>query len=177
MKVVALCLFLLLAPGGASAGGNDAVVEVRTFWGASAVHPGQAVRLAVVATIAPGYHINDHKPSLDYLIPTEINFAKTPSWNAEKEVYPRGNPRKFAFLDSSISVYEGETRIGAVLRAARSLRPGNYKLRGDFSYQACNDHACLPPAKVPFDIAIQVVPASVPVMPANSEVFKKINFQ
>ena len=177
MRVVALCLFLFLAPCGSFAGGNGPVVEVRTFLASSAVHPGSEAKVAVVATVASGFHINDHQPSLDYLIPTEVVFEKTDSLRAEKVVYPGGKPRKFAFLDSPISVYEGETCFGAILRASPSLRPGTYKLRGNFDYQACNDHACLPPAKVPFEIAVRVVPSSVPLKPANSELFEKISFQ
>lgn len=174
MRVLTLCLFLLLPPAGAFAGGSVSVVKVQTFLSASAVRPGASVKLAVVATVAPGYHINDHKPSLDYLIPTEIVFGKSKSLRAEKVVYPHGKPKKFSFLDSPISVYEGETKIGAVLLAARRLRPGSYKLRGDFAYQACNDHACLAPTKVPFEVNVRVVRSGTAVKPANSGVFEKL---
>jgi thioredoxin:protein disulfide reductase len=177
MRVLALCLFLFLAPCGSFAGGNGSVVGVRTFLASNAVHPGSEAKVAVVATVASGFHINDHQPSLDYLIPTEVVFEKSASLSAGDAVYPRGKSTRFDFLDSPISVYEGEIRVGAILRASRSLRPGTYKLRGNFAYQACNDHACLPPAKVPFEIAVRVVPFRVPVMPANSELFAKISFR
>lgn len=177
MRVLTLCLFLLISSCGGFSAENQAVVQVKTYLGASGVHPGFQAKLAVVARIAPGYHINDHKPSREYLIRTEIVFAKSSSWRAEKVVYPHGTPRKFAFLDTPISVYEGEERFGALLRFSRSLRPGTYKLHGNLDYQACNDHACLPPAKVPFAATVRVVPGSTPVKPANSAIFEKINFR
>jgi len=50
------------------------VVKARMVLATSAAHPGAPAKAAVVAEIAPGYHINDHKPTLDYLIPTEVTF-------------------------------------------------------------------------------------------------------
>jgi Thiol:disulfide interchange protein DsbD, N-terminal len=178
MRFVAGCLCLSLLPGVSPAeGARAAVVKVQAFLATNAAHPNSDVKVAVVAQIVPGYHINDHKPSLDYLIPTQLNFEKLSSFKVVKAVYPRGTPRKFAFLDSPISVYEGETRFGAILRVGRSLRLGTYKLRGTFAYQACTDRACLPPQKVPFEITVRVVPSSVPVKSANAELFDKIRFQ
>jgi Thiol:disulfide interchange protein DsbD, N-terminal len=174
MRFVAICLWLFGVPGGSS---NRPVVQVQTFLATTAAHPGSTVKVAVVARIASGYHINDHKPSLDYLIPTQIIFAEAASLKVEKVIYPRGQLTKFAFLDSPIPVYEGETRFGGILRVSRSLRPGTYKLPAEFAYQACNDHACLPPAKVPFEITVRVVPPGVQVKLSNPEAFEKINFQ
>jgi hypothetical protein len=177
MCFVAACLLLFFAPGGSAAAASRPVVEVQTFLATNAVHPGAEVKVAVVARIASGYHINDHKPSLDYLIPTKVVFENTASLKVEKEIYPRGKLVKFAFLDSPISVYEGETRFGGFLMVSGSLRPGTYKLRGRFAYQACNGLACLPPTKVPFEITIRVVPSSVPVKSSNTDLFEKIDFR
>ena len=49
----------------AFAAGGPKVVSTQTFLATDAVHPGQTARLAVLAQIESGYHINDHKPSLD----------------------------------------------------------------------------------------------------------------
>lgn len=176
MRIIAACLLLSFVPGGSAAAASQRVVQVQTFLATDAVHPGSAVKVALVARIASGYHINAHKPSLGYLIPTRIIFANTASVKVKKVVYPRGKLTKFAFLDSPISVYEGETWFGGILRVSPSLRPGGYKLRGDFTYQACNDHACLAPTKVPFEITVRVAPPGIPVRPINSSVFEKINF-
>jgi hypothetical protein len=34
--------------------------------------------------------------------------------------------------------------------------PGDYEVKGQLGYQACNDHACLPPANVPLSFSFKV---------------------
>jgi DsbC/DsbD-like thiol-disulfide interchange protein len=177
MRLLAASLLVLLAAGAVCAGGPPAVVSARTVLATNAAHAGRTEKLAVVAHIEPGYHINDHKPSLDYLIPTKVKFDDSPAIKVEKVVYPRGAPKKFAFLDSPISVYEGEIRLGAILLVNHSAKPGTYALQGKLTYQACNDHACLPPSSVPLEASVRVVSSSVPLKPANSEIFKTISFK
>lgn len=177
MRWIAASLLVLLSAGAATAAGPPAVVSARTVLATNAVHPGQSAKLAVLARIEPGYHINDHKPSLDYLIPTKVEFDASPNLQVEKVVYPRGKMVKFDFLDSPISVYEGEIHLGSLLKVGSSVKPGNYPLRGKFMYQACNDHACLPPTSVPFEVSVRVAPPSVPLKSVNSEIFSTINFK
>jgi len=177
MRPLAASLWVLLVAGAVRAGGPPSVVSARILLAANAVHAGTTVRIAVMARIDSGYHINDHKPSLDYLIPTRVIFGDSPSLKVEKVSYPRGKLRKFIFLDSPLSVYEGEIRLGAILKVSPSLKPGTYPLRGKLTYQACNDHACLPPASVPLEAFVRVVSSSVSLQPAHSEIFKKISFE
>ena len=35
--------------------------------------------------------------------------------------------------------------VGALLRVRQDNAAGTYTLKAKFAYQACNDHACLPP--------------------------------
>jgi thioredoxin:protein disulfide reductase len=177
MRLIAASLLIFMTAGAACAGGPPAVVSAKTVLATDAVHPGQTAKLAVLARIEPGYHINAHKPSLDYLIPTKVAFDSTPFLKVEKVVYPGGQSVKFDFLDSPISVYEGQIRVGSVLKVGAETRPGAYILRGKFMYQACNDHACLPPASVSFEASIRVAPPSVPLKPANTEIFRTIHFK
>ena len=177
LRFVAASLLALGVAGAARAAGPPSVVSARTVLATDAAHAGKVARLAVVARIEPGYHINDHKPSLDYLIPTKVVFEASPIFKVENTVYPHGKPMKFEFLDTPISVYEGEVRTGLVLKIAGSAKPGTYSLRGKFMYQACNDHACLPPTSAPFEASVRVVPSSVPLKSANSEIFKTIKFK
>jgi len=153
------------------------VVEAKIVAAASAVHPNASLKLAVVAKVTPGYHINDHKPTLDYLIPTELTLAPPPQATVEQVVYPKGEPKKFAFSDMPLSVYEGSVAIGALLKAGRTAKPGVYALQGKLTYQACNDHACLPPASVPVTLTLKVVPRRAPVKRLNEDVFSRIQFE
>ena len=175
--LLAASLLFLPAVATVCADGPPAVVSARTVLATNAAHAGKTDKLAVVAHIESGYHINDHKPSLDYLIPTKVVFDASPSVKVEKVVYPHGTLKRFVFLDSPISVYEGEIRLGAILMVNRSAKPGTYALQGKLMYQACNEHACLAPASVPLKASVRVVSSSVPLKPANSEIFEKISFK
>jgi thiol:disulfide interchange protein DsbD len=171
-------IFLLVTCWVASAARGQAppVVETRAVLATDAGHPGSTVEAAVEAQIASGYHINDHHPSLDYLIPTELKLDSSKQVSVEKVVYPKGEPVKFAFADEPLSVYEGSLVVGAKLKLVPGLAPGSYTLKGKLAYQACNDHACLPPASAPVTLTVKVVDRSVPLKRVNANVFRTISF-
>ena len=79
--------------------GNNPVVEAHAVLATSAAHANSPLKLAVLAQVAAGYHINDHKPSLDYLIPTELEVDPSDQFTVKSVVYPKGTPKKFAFSD------------------------------------------------------------------------------
>ena len=156
---------------------NSSVVDAHAVMATDAAHADSPVKLAVLAQVASGYHINDHKPSLDYLIPTEFKVDPSDQFAVKDVVYPKGALKKFAFSDTPLSVYEGTVVVGTLLQTAKVVPPGAYTLKAKFAYQACNDHACLPPTNVPLTITIRIVARSVPLKPVESDVFRRIQFQ
>jgi DsbC/DsbD-like thiol-disulfide interchange protein len=167
----------MMAASPARAQNNNSVVEAHAVMATDAAHAGSPVKLAVLAQVAAGYHINDHKPSLDYLIPTELKVDPSDQFTLQNVVYPKGTPKRFAFSDVPLSVYEGTVVVGALLQAGKVTPAGTYMLKAKFAYQACNDHACLPPASVPLTVTIKIVPRSVPLKPVESDVFQRIQFE
>jgi len=153
----------------------EPVVEAKMLLATDGVYAGSMVNAAVEAEVASGYHINDHHPSLDYLIPTELKLDPSKQLTVEKVVYPKGQPVKFAFSDDPLSVYEGSLLVGARLKVSPGTPPGTYALKGKLAYQACNDHACLPPASVPLALAIRVVERGVALKRVNANVFSRLN--
>lgn len=174
-----LLSFTLVAWTASFAGAQEtpAVVQAKLVLETDAAHANSNVKVAVLATVSPGYHINDHKPTLDYLIPTELKLEPLKQISVKDVVYPKGEPRKFGFSDGPLSVYEGKVTIGALLEVARAVPPGAYTLKGKFAYQACNDHACLPPASVPLTLTLKVVPRNVPLRHLNPDVFERIQLE
>ncbi len=152
---------------------QPAVVKASIVLSTDVVHPGALAHAKVIARIAPGYHVNSHHPSVDYAIPTELKIRRSPEASLASVHYPEGHPRKFAFENKPLSVYEGRLTIEATLRIASSAHPGNYVLHGLLSYQACNDQACLPPASIPLSLTFRVAPQSVRLKPSNSAAFKR----
>jgi len=156
---------------------NGSVVEAHAVMATDAAHADSVVKLAVLAQVAAGYHINDHKPSLDYLIPTELKVDPSDQFTVKNVVYPKGTLKKFAFSDAPLSVYEGPVVVGMLLQSGKGLPAGIYTLKAKFGYQACNDHACLPPASVPLSVTMRIVPRNVPLKSVESDVFRGIKFE
>ena len=171
-----ICFFIAWAAVGIAAEKTLPVVEAHAFLETDGAHPGEAVRGAVVAKIAPGFHINDHKPSHDYLIPTELKIDSNPQMQVGDIDYPRGKALKFEFDDTKLSVYEGTIVVSAKIKIAAKIQPGNYPLTGKFAYQACNDRACFPPTSVPVELTVKVVRPGVPLKHVNEEIFKRVKF-
>ncbi len=152
------------------------VVSGHMVLDADEAHAGSSLKAAVVAEVAAGYHINDHVPSLDYLIPTELKLQADEPLSLGSIAYPKGRPEKFSFLDTPISVYQGKLLVGATLKVAADAKPGVYSLKGALKYQACNDRACLPPTSLPLALTVKVVPRSEAIKHINADVFGAIKF-
>jgi DsbC/DsbD-like thiol-disulfide interchange protein len=173
----------ILVPGAAlfammaAWGQTPQVVKAHMVLATNAAHRGTQAKAAVVAEIASGYHINDHKPTLDYLIPTQVALDPSKQVSVEKVGYPKGQLVKFTFADESLSVYEGTLVVGVLLKVAPAAAPGNYTLKGKLRYQACNDHACLPPTSVPVELTLKVVDRGARLTPENADVFSKVEFE
>ncbi len=170
-------VLMLMAANLGWAQNNYAVVEAHAVMATDAAHANSPLKIAVLAQVAPGYHINDHKPTLDYLIPTELKVDPSDQFTLKNVVYPKGTLERFAFSDVPLSVYESTVVVGALLQAGKTVPAGTYTLKAKFAYQACNDHACLPPTSVPLTVTLRVVPRNVPLKPVESDVFERIKFE
>ena len=152
-------------------------VQAHIALATDAVHAGSQVKMVVVAEIPAGFHINDHKPTLEYLIPTEVKITSAEPLTVERVFYPPGQARKFTFEDKPLSVYEGTVVVGALLNVSSAAAAGDYTLHGEFSYQACNDQACFPPSSVPVTLKVKVVGEKVRLKPVNQDVFRRASFK
>ena len=121
---------------------------------------GSTFNVAVGVGIMAGFHMNAHKPSEDYLIPTELT-AKLPAGFKEMgTVYPPGVAKKLSFTDKPLLVYTGKFTVQAKLTAEANAPLGKVKLPFTLQYQACNDAVCLPPVKIPVDVTVDIVSGS-----------------
>jgi DsbC/DsbD-like thiol-disulfide interchange protein len=113
------------------------------------VAPGAKASVVVEMTIAPGWHVNSHTPSDQFLIPTEVTLeASAGSLSGFR--YPRDVSKRFSFSDKPLKVYEGTVRFEADLDLPATAA-GEVLVHGNLSYQACNDLQCFPPAKIPLE--------------------------
>jgi thiol:disulfide interchange protein DsbD len=147
------------------------VLQPKAYVSLQPVPAGRAFEIAVVAKISPGFHINAHVPSEDYLIPTKVMADLSPGVLLVETTYPRGVMRAFRFSKTPLRVYEGSFTVRMKLRANSSAPLGPQKIGLTIGYQACNQDACLPPTKVPVTADLQIAAADTPARPAHAEIF------
>ncbi len=160
-------------PQGASAMPNAAaVVKPHAYVSLERVPRGKDFEVAVVVDIARGFHMNSHKPSDEYLIPTTLTPQLPAGFKLADIIYPKGRLEKFSFSPNKpLDVYTGSVTLKLKLVAQANSPLGPATIPVTLRYQACNDAACLPPVRVPVDVQLEVAAAGTKARPAHPEVF------
>jgi len=168
----AVALLLVVAfPAAAQGFGAPSVVSVRLLADAEKIVAGRPFRLALVATVEPGWHVNSNAPLEDYLIPTEAVFAPTEGLAFDPPAYPPHKEQKLPFSEKPLALYDGETVILVEGKVDASAAPGPRTLRATLDFQPCNDAQCLAPAQLEATLEIEVAPAGTTTAAANAALF------
>lgn len=158
---------------------SSRVVKPQAYLSFDKVPPGSAFRVAVVAQVESGWHINADKPSLEYLIATRLELAGPAGSGIElgAPLYPAFQEKAFSFTDGkTLRVFEGRVAIGLEGRLPREAAPGIHKLAGTLTVQACSDTSCLAPAKLPVEVPVPVAAPGEPINATHPEIFGGIKF-
>ncbi len=148
------------------------VVKTQPYVSLDPVPRGKAFEAAVVVHIAEGYHMNSHKPSDAYLIPTTLTPKLPDGIRLVDTMYPPGRLKKFSFSpDKPLDVYSGSVTLRMKLMAQDTAAIGTTTIPMILRYQACNNSACLPPVKIPVTAELRVAAAGSAAKPVHSEVF------
>jgi len=149
-----------------------AVVKPRAYVSLAPVPQGKSFEVALVVEIARGFHMNSHKPSEEYLIPTTITPQLPAAFKLLDTIYPAGRLEKFAFSPAKpLDVYTGSVTFKLKLLAQANAPLGPAAIPVILRYQACNDAACLPPVKVPVNVQLEVAAAGAEAQPSHPEIF------
>ena len=177
-RLLASIAFLVLAVVAVHANAQDSayppaasVLQPKAYVSLQPVPTGRSFEIAVVAKISPGFHINAHVPSEDYLIPTKITADLPPGVLLVEATYPRGVMRAFRFSKTPLRVYEGSFTVRMKLRATSAAPLGPQKIGLTVGYQACNQDACLPPTKIPVTADLEIAAVDTPAHPVHAEIF------
>jgi hypothetical protein len=130
---------------------------------------GKSTPVSFTFHIKPGFHVNSHQPTEQYLIPTEFKFSPPPDLVVAKVQYPAGVLTSFPFdPNQRLSVYSGDIAVKAVVLTSPQATAGKYTVHGELKYQACDNNACYPPKRVPvqFDVNIAKGTASGKARPS-----------
>lgn len=147
------------------------VLQPQAFVSLQPVPRGRSFQIAVVAKISPGFHINAHQPSEDYLIPTKVMADLSPGVFLVETTYPRGVMRAFRFSKTPLRVYEGSFTVLMKLRANGAAPLGPQKIGLTVGYQACNQDACLPPTKVAVAADLEIAAVDTTPHPVHTDIF------
>ena len=152
--MIALLMLLTLAlPGqtGPTAKRNLVQIDAPETVAARA---GKEFDVALQFHVQDGYHINSNKPTEEYLIATRIDWDPSGAKHVSDD-FPPADLRVFGFTNGKkFSVFEGMRTVKARFTAPASA--GTIVLDGVFKYQACDQHACYPPSKVPVHVTVKV---------------------
>ncbi|HJX82901.1 MAG TPA: protein-disulfide reductase DsbD domain-containing protein [Candidatus Angelobacter sp.] len=118
---------------------------------------GRTTPAQLTVHILPGFHVNSNKPATPELIPTAVTFSVPNDVVIAKVQYPAGQLLSFPFdPKEKLSVYSGDVNVKFTVIAGAKAGVGSYTVHGELKYQACDDHACYPPKKIPVDFTVSV---------------------
>ena len=117
---------------------------------------GESGDLHVRLRITEGYHVNANPPSQPYLKATEIELKPADGISVEFITYPDPLVRTFAFSETPLKVYEGETNLKVRLKADKSTAPGKHNLSAKLRVQACDEKVCYAPGALDLTVPVNV---------------------
>jgi hypothetical protein len=135
---------------------------------------GMSIQIAVVLKIRPGFHVNAHEVSAEYLIPTELRAEVPAGFKMSDVIYPKGTLETFAFAKNKpLNVYSDSVTVRVPLTVLSNAPLGEKHLAMKLRYQACSTEICLPPVTKDVDATINIVAAQSAAKPANPSIFAK----
>lgn len=136
--------------------GEEPIVTVKVLPLERPVPSGQVFELSLELHILPGFHINSEKPGDELLVPTSIELENKEAFEIKEIIFPEPQVKKFKFATKPLSVYEGQVKVKLKIELKPTVKESTVELAGKVRYQACNDEACLRPARLPFKTTIKV---------------------
>lgn len=151
-------VLLLAAFTAAQSPGNKQPSVIMAPMGPVQVRPGATTDVELAFRVDEGFHINSNKPHSDFLIPTALKLAGPDQVSIIAVKYPAGQDQTFPFSpNEKLSVYSGDFSLTATVKAAAKAMAGNYPVKGELTYQACDKAACYPPKTMPVEFQVAVV--------------------
>jgi len=147
------------------------VVQSTAYTSFEPVARGKEFQVAVVLKIRDGYHINARKPTLEYLIPTDLKVEVPAGYKAGEVSYPDGTLRSFAFSQNEkLNVYTGTVVLHLKVTPPADAPLGAQHIPLKLRYQACSESVCLPPVRQDIDTSFTIAATG---KAAHQELFKQ----
>jgi len=141
------------------------------------VPAGSRFKAAILLHIEQDWHINAHKPTLDYLIGTSVSIDGPSAITLKSATYPKAKTLEFDFAGDAIDVYENTAPVILDMSVPDTLSPGVYTIKGKARIQACNNIACLSPVNMNISFPVEVTPKGTGFQAINNEIFQDFEAQ
>jgi len=171
---VAILLVTLVGVPGSILAQPPSPIDTLEIYEADAAHAGSTHRVAVQATLDPGFHVNSNAPLQDGLIATSLSLDPPDGISLEGVAWP--DSFLFAVGPDDLSVFGEEFVVGAELALAPGLSEGEYAVSGTLRYQPCNDTMCFFPTTADLRFQFTVVADTQPLTPTDTERFERMSF-
>jgi hypothetical protein len=122
---------------------TDAKVSAKAYLSVDKLTAGQTSRVAVVLTVAEGWHINANPARPDFLEPTELALKAGHKTSLPKVDYPKGHDFVMEGFEEPLSVYEKEVVIRGTLKVPPEAAGKTERIDLEVHYQACDVRRCL----------------------------------
>ena len=142
---------------GAEVDGPESVLSSRWMGSHNVVRPGDDFKLALLPTLAPGYHTYGSEEQA--MIPFKVEVELPEGIALAGPIgYPRGKKYEDKALGTTHSIFEGDIPLGAlVFKAADSIEMGQVSVQVKLHYQACDDSMCFPPVTKTLTVPLRIV--------------------
>lgn len=173
-RLMALLTLLFLfgsLPAAAQMTTSAEKLDIATALDVTQVEQGSEFRAVVELNIEYPWHVNSNTPTLEWLIPTTLDLARSEHFILSETRYPEAKTMTFGFADEPLDVYEGTTPIYLNLRTSGNTPVGEHILEAELTVQACDDAQCLAPSTTTVRIPVEVVEAGSGADEANEERF------
>jgi thiol:disulfide interchange protein DsbD len=108
--------------------------------------------ITFTANVEAPWHIYSQFPQNP--LPTKISFKKNPLVQTNGKIKEVGSLEKHFDKNIKSNVAYFTKKVQFVQTVSLKVA-SKTRLTGEIEYMVCNDERCLPPSKLPFDIAIQ----------------------
>jgi DsbC/DsbD-like thiol-disulfide interchange protein len=134
--------------------------------------PGSVCRVAMVAKVKEGWHLNANPAKPDYVVPVELELKSAAGVELTDVVYPAGRDITLDGFDEAVSVYEGNVVLYGTLKVPENVTASKDELEFTMRYQACNDKECLRQMKLKLSGTATFAGAPRDAKPVNESLFE-----
>lgn len=145
--------------------------DIEILHSQNVIPAGSSTQIAVLLNLEEGWHVNSNRPSLDFLIGTELTIDEIDGLLVTEIQYPPSKLYNFDFAEEPVDVFEGQAPIFVTLSASEQIDPGSYDLDASLVIQACDNEVCLAPSTVQLSIPVEISAPGTGFQPLNEELF------